>query len=219
MIAVENARLLSELQAKNASLTEALEQQTATSVDPPRDQAARRPTSEPVLRSRSWRTRAGSATQLTVSCSSPTPASSRLRRPCPAWTRPGSPPSTQAYPRPIARDTSVAGRHDSWTGVSCTSGPRDSIPSSTSPTAGHHRRCAPSSPCPSSSGGDTPSGRSASPRRAPALHRKQIALLQTFTEQAVIAIENVRLFTELDHATANSQVALEQQMATTCCSS
>jgi GAF domain-containing protein/anti-sigma regulatory factor (Ser/Thr protein kinase) len=63
--------------------------------------------------------------------------------------------------------------------------------------------------------GDEAIGALAAARREPGpFSESQIALLRTFADQAVIAIENVRLFKELEARNRDLTVALDQQTAT-----
>ncbi|HKC83304.1 MAG TPA: GAF domain-containing protein [bacterium] len=207
VIAIENARLLGELQARNADLTEALEQQTATAEilrvisSSPTDL---QPVLDAVAESAARLCGATDANIFRVQDQSILLVASR-----------GDIPSPPLRTRTIDRG-SVTGRaivdrrtihvHD----LAEESKSEYPISRAAQQQISHRTTLA------------TPLLREGVALGAILIRRlevrpfseKQIKLLETFADQAVIAIENVRLFTELEARNGELRVALEQQTAT-----
>jgi len=207
-IAIENARLLSELQTKNADLTEALEQQTATSeilrvisgsptdVQPVFDTIAQNARRLCEAGSAQVVTYDGDLMRLQSLASTNAEQTEALRSVFPMAPHMGSAAGRAVMTRQPVHILDL--RKDLDYKIRAVAG------------AGLATVLA------------VPMLRDGSPIGSVDVHvwgtprpftDKQITLLQTFADQAVIAIENVRLFKELEARNGELRVALEQQTA------
>jgi GAF domain-containing protein len=203
-IAIENARLLTELQAKNADLTEALEQQTATA------EILRVISSSPTDIQPVLDVVATNAARL---CEASDAAIYRLEHDGIRTVATHGPLGMSQDVFSASRDT-VIGRAildrqtvhiDDLAAI-----PAAELPAGPARQRGLRTMLA------------TPMLREGAPLGGIVIRRtevrpfseRHVELLKTFADQAVIAIENVRLFTELESRNSELRVALEQQTAT-----
>ena len=205
VIAIENVRLFQELQAKNRDLTEALEQQTATSevlrviASSPTDI---QPVLDVVAESAA---RLCDATDAVINrvdgdVLQPVAIYGSIPVPGPTGITRGTPVGRAIIERKTTHVHDLAAEVETEFPESKTR----------QPVTGTRTILA------------TPLLREGVPIGAIVIRRtevrpfseKQIALLKTFADQAVIAIENVRLFQELEERNAELREALEHQTAT-----
>jgi GAF domain-containing protein len=215
VIAIENVRLFKELQEKNqalttahAQVTEALEQQTATS------EILRVISSSPTDEQPVFNAIVQSARRLCEAAYSVVflvDAGQLVLKAVHGVDESGIAALQQAYPLAVGRDT-TSGRAiidqgvvhvpDSWRDSEYAHPLRNTIALRSILSVPIFRD------------GQPIGAISVWRGEARAFTDKQVALLQTFTEQAVIAIENVRLFTELQASNRELTTALDTQTAT-----
>ena len=211
VIAIENVRLFQELQARNRDLTESLEQQTATS------EILRVISSSPTDVQPVFDTIAKSVVRL---CDGRFSGVYRFDGTLihfvahSGWTDEGLEAARRAYPRAPSRETQVATAILDRAVVEVRDFENDpGVPELTRALAralGYRSDLV----VPMLREGHPIGAIVVARAEAGPLSVQQIELLKTFADQAVIAIENVRLFQELEARNRDLTEALEQQTAT-----